>query len=76
MDIQRGVISTIKELREKFPNIEIIGGNVASANGNKRPDQRRGQRSKVGVGPGSICTTRIVGSAGVPQLTLLKNARR
>jgi len=66
------VISTIKELREKFPNIEIIGGNVASANATKDLISAGASAVKVGVGPGSICTTRIVAGAGVPQLTAIK----
>jgi len=66
------VISTIKELREKFPNIDIIGGNVASAIATKDLISAGATAVKVGVGPGSICTTRIVAGAGVPQLTAIK----
>ncbi|RJQ51841.1 MAG: IMP dehydrogenase [Nitrospiraceae bacterium] len=66
------VISTIKELREKFPDMEIIGGNVASANATKDLISAGASAVKVGVGPGSICTTRIVAGAGVPQLTAIK----
>ena len=66
------VISTIKELREKFPNIEIIGGNVAAANATRDLISAGATAVKVGVGPGSICTTRIVAGAGVPQLTAIK----
>ncbi len=66
------VISTIKALREKFPDIEIIGGNVASADATKDLINAGASAVKVGVGPGSICTTRIVAGAGVPQLTAIK----
>ncbi|MBI5100149.1 MAG: IMP dehydrogenase [Nitrospirae bacterium] len=66
------VISTVRELRNKFPDIEIIAGNVASADATKDLINAGASAIKVGVGPGSICTTRIVAGAGVPQLTAIK----
>jgi len=66
------VISTVKAIREKFPGIEIIAGNVATAEAAGDLIEAGASAIKVGVGPGSICTTRIVAGAGVPQLTAIK----
>ncbi|RJQ47420.1 MAG: IMP dehydrogenase [Nitrospiraceae bacterium] len=66
------VIATVKALREAFPKIEIIAGNVATAMAAKDLIEAGASAIKVGVGPGSICTTRIVAGAGVPQLTAIK----
>lgn len=59
----------IKSIRKSFPSAQIIGGNVATAEGTKRLIDAGADAVKVGVGPGSICITRIVAGAGVPQLT-------
>ena len=64
-----GVLKTIKELRRKFPNLEMVGGNVATAAGTQALIDAGVNAVKVGVGPGSICTTRVVAGVGVPQLT-------
>jgi IMP dehydrogenase len=66
------VISTVKELRKRFPNLEIIAGNVATAEATKDLIEAGVSAVKVGVGPGSICTTRIIAGAGVPQITAIK----
>jgi IMP dehydrogenase len=66
------VISTVKELRGKFPEIEIVAGNVATAQATKDLIDAGVDAVKVGVGPGSICTTRIIAGAGVPQITAIK----
>jgi IMP dehydrogenase len=66
------VISTVRSLRKKFPDIEIIAGNVATAEATKDLIEAGASAVKVGVGPGSICTTRIVAGAGVPQITAVK----
>lgn len=66
------VIATIKELRDKFPKLEIIAGNVATAEATKDLIEAGASAVKVGVGPGSICTTRIIAGAGVPQITAIK----
>jgi len=66
------VVSTVKALRERFPGIEIIAGNVATAEAAGDLIEAGASAIKVGVGPGSICTTRIVAGAGVPQLTAIK----
>jgi len=62
-------IEMIKNIRKHFPKAQIIGGNVASADGTKRLIDAGADAVKVGVGPGSICITRIVAGSGVPQLT-------
>jgi IMP dehydrogenase len=63
------VIATVKSLRKKFPELEIIAGNVATAEATLDLIKAGASAVKVGVGPGSICTTRIVAGAGVPQVT-------
>jgi IMP dehydrogenase len=62
-------IEMIKNIRKRFPSVQIIGGNVATADGTKRLIDAGADAVKVGVGPGSICITRVVAGAGVPQLT-------
>jgi IMP dehydrogenase len=62
-------IEIIKSIRRHFPNAQIIGGNVATAEGTQRLIDAGVDAAKVGVGPGSICITRIVAGAGVPQLS-------
>ena len=68
-----GVINAIKEVKKKFSKIEIIGGNVATAEGSKALIDAGVDAVKVGVGPGSICTTRIIAGVGVPQLSAVLN---
>ncbi len=62
-------IEMIKNIHKHFPEAQIIGGNVATADGTKRLIDAGADSVKVGVGPGSICITRIVAGSGVPQLT-------
>ena len=62
-------IDMIQNIRKHFPKIQIIGGNVATSDGTKRLIDAGVDAVKVGVGPGSICVTRIVAGSGVPQLT-------
>ena len=69
-----GVLQRIRETREKYPDLEIIGGNVATAEGAKALAAAGVSAVKVGIGPGSICTTRIVTGVGVPQLTAISDA--
>lgn len=66
-------IHIIKNIRKTFPKTQIIGGNVATAEGTQRLIDAGVDAVKVGVGPGSICITRIVAGAGVPQLTAVIN---
>ena len=69
-----GVIEAIVELRRTFPELPIVGGNVATAEGAEALIKAGVSGVKVGVGPGSICTTRIVAGVGVPQLTAIMDA--
>ncbi len=62
-------IQMIQKIRRHFPDAQIIGGNVASADGTRRLIDAGADAIKVGVGPGSICVTRLVAGSGVPQLT-------
>jgi IMP dehydrogenase len=66
-----GVLKMIGSLREKYPELQLVGGNVATSLGAKALIERGVDAVKVGVGPGSICTTRIVTGAGVPQVTAI-----
>ena len=70
----RGVIESVKKLRKSFKNIQIIAGNVGTAAGAKALADAGADCVKVGIGPGSICTTRIVAGAGVPQITAVMEA--
>ncbi|MDO8666827.1 MAG: IMP dehydrogenase [Gemmatimonadales bacterium] len=69
-----GVLEVVAELREKFPDAQLIGGNVATTDGACALVERGVDAIKVGVGPGSICTTRVVTGVGVPQLTAIIDA--
>ena len=71
-----GVLKTVERLRERYPDVQLIGGNVATAEGARALIERGVDGVKVGVGPGSICTTRIVTGAGIPQLTAIGEAAR
>jgi IMP dehydrogenase len=69
-----GVLNTISEIKRKYPDLQLIGGNIATGPGAKALADAGVDGVKVGVGPGSICTTRIVAGVGVPQLTAIMNA--
>jgi IMP dehydrogenase len=69
-----GVLETIVELRHTFPELSIIGGNIATAEGAEALIKAGVSAVKVGVGPGSICTTRIIAGVGVPQFTAVMDA--
>ena len=69
----RGVLRAVAAIKSAFPNLPIIAGNVASYEGTEALIAAGANAVKVGVGPGSICTTRIVAGVGVPQMTALKN---
>lgn len=70
----KGVIDALKTLRKNFKGLQIIAGNVGTAAGAKALADAGADCIKVGIGPGSICTTRIVAGAGVPQLTAVMEA--
>ncbi len=71
-----GVLQAISRVREALPEAVLIAGNVATAEGARAIRDRGGDAVKVGVGPGSICTTRVVTGVGVPQLTAIMEAVR
>ncbi len=72
----KNVIETIKEIKYHFPDCQLIAGNIATAEGCEALIKAGADGVKVGVGPGSICTTRIVAGAGVPQITAIANAAK
>jgi IMP dehydrogenase len=70
----QGVIDALKNVKKNFKGVNVIAGNVATAAGAKALADAGADAVKVGIGPGSICTTRIVAGAGVPQLTAIMEA--
>ena len=71
-----GVLLTLAAIREAFPDIQLVGGNVATEEGARELVRRGVDAVKVGIGPGSICTTRVVTGVGVPQVTAIIDAVR
>ncbi|MDY3318024.1 IMP dehydrogenase [Riemerella anatipestifer] len=69
----KGVLDKIKEIRQAFPDLDIVGGNIVTAEAAKDLIEAGANVLKVGVGPGSICTTRVVAGVGVPQLSAIYN---
>jgi IMP dehydrogenase len=69
----QGVLDRVAWIRKNFKNVEIIGGNVGTGDGAKALVDHGADGVKVGIGPGSICTTRIVAGVGVPQITAIQN---
>lgn len=67
----KGVIEALKSLKSNFKDLQVIAGNVGTAEGAKALAEAGADAVKVGIGPGSICTTRIVAGIGVPQLTAI-----
>jgi len=67
----QGVIDTVRKIREAYPNLNIIAGNVATAEATRALIEAGADVIKVGIGPGSICTTRVVAGVGVPQITAI-----
>jgi IMP dehydrogenase len=72
----QGVLDTVAALREAYPEAQIVGGNIATLEGAKALVERGVDAVKVGIGPGSICTTRVVTGVGVPQVTAIVDAVR
>lgn len=68
----QGVIATVKELKKTYPELQIIAGNIATAEATQNLIDAGADAIKVGIGPGSICTTRIVSGVGVPQVHALR----
>ena len=70
----KGILDALKNIKKNFKNINVIAGNIATADGAQALADAGADAVKVGIGPGSICTTRIVAGAGVPQLTAIMQA--
>ncbi|MDL4840917.1 IMP dehydrogenase [Aquibacillus rhizosphaerae] len=68
-----GVLEQVKRVRDKYPDIDIIAGNVATAEATRELIEAGANIIKVGIGPGSICTTRVVAGVGVPQITAVND---
>ena len=69
----KGVLERVRWVKKNFPHVEVIGGNIATAAAAKALVEYGADGVKVGIGPGSICTTRIVAGVGVPQVTAISN---
>lgn len=69
----QGVLDRVQWVKKNFPQIEVIGGNIATADAARALLDMGADGVKVGIGPGSICTTRIVAGVGVPQITAIQN---
>jgi IMP dehydrogenase len=72
----QAVLETVKMVKKQYPNLEVVAGNIATAQGAKDLRKAGVDAVKVGVGPGSICTTRIVSGAGMPQLTAIADCAK
>ncbi|NEM99505.1 IMP dehydrogenase [Pontibacter burrus] len=72
----KGVLDAVKKIKQIFPDVDLIAGNVATAEGARALADAGADAVKVGVGPGSICTTRVIAGIGVPQLTAVMEAAR
>ena len=72
----QGVLDRVRWVKRRFPEVEVIGGNIATAEAAKALVDHGADAVKVGIGPGSICTTRIVAGVGVPQITAISNVSK
>ncbi|MEY3721326.1 MAG: dehydrogenase [Pseudomonadota bacterium] len=72
----QGVLDRVKWVKRRFAEVEVIGGNIATADAAKALLDAGADAVKVGIGPGSICTTRIVAGVGVPQITAISNVAK
>jgi len=72
----KGVLDAVKSIKNNFPNLQVIAGNVATAEATYDLIQAGADAIKVGIGPGSICTTRVVTGIGVPQITAVINCSK
>ncbi len=69
----QGVLDRVKWIKTRYPQVQVVGGNVGTADGARALVDHGADGVKVGIGPGSICTTRIVAGVGVPQITAIQN---
>jgi len=72
----RGVIETVRKVKRRFPQLDVVAGNVATADAVGALVDAGADAVKVGIGPGSICTTRVVAGVGVPQITAVSDCAR
>jgi IMP dehydrogenase len=72
----RGVLERVRWVKENFPKVDVIGGNIATADAARALVEHGADGVKVGIGPGSICTTRIVAGVGVPQITAIADVAK
>ncbi len=70
----RGILECVRKIKAAFPHVQLIAGNVATASGTRALIEAGADCVKVGIGPGSICTTRVVAGIGVPQITAIYDA--
>ncbi|MEK7755193.1 MAG: IMP dehydrogenase, partial [Acidobacteriota bacterium] len=69
----QGVLDRVRWVKRNFPKVEVVGGNIATASGAKALVDHGADGIKVGIGPGSICTTRVIAGVGVPQITAIQH---
>jgi IMP dehydrogenase len=69
----QGVLDRVRWVKRNFPKVEVIGGNIATSSGAKALVDHGADGIKVGIGPGSICTTRVIAGVGVPQISAIQN---
>ncbi|APR84549.1 Inosine-5'-monophosphate dehydrogenase [Minicystis rosea] len=72
----KGVIDTVRMVKKKYPHVDVIAGNIATAEATEALIDAGADAVKVGIGPGSICTTRVVAGVGVPQVTAISDCAR
>lgn len=69
----KGVINILREVKRSYPNIDVVAGNIGTAEAAKKLVKEGADALKVGIGPGSICTTRVIAGVGIPQLSAIYN---
>jgi IMP dehydrogenase len=72
----KGVLDRVKWVKQQYPAVQVVGGNIATADAAKALVDHGADAVKVGIGPGSICTTRIVAGVGVPQISAIANVAK
>lgn len=72
----QGILDRVKWIKDRYPQVDVIGGNIATAAAARALVEHGADAVKVGIGPGSICTTRIVAGVGVPQITAISNVAK
>ena len=72
----QGVIDMVRQIKQRWPQLQVIAGNIVTAEAARDLVEAGADAVKVGIGPGSICTTRIVAGVGVPQISAVSNVAR